>query len=156
MAKEKKLSSSELKGFCNEQRQRLKVSQDTLLKRVNKAPFGNKAKELAKKWAENESLGSVGWGLFNVTPIIEKAEGSYLYDVDGKKYLDLLSGFSVSQFGNCQSELTKIIQDQANKLTHYFDFPHPERIKLAEKLNQNSKLSGSTKVAFGGNRFRFN
>lgn len=149
MAKEKKFNSTDLKGYCFDQRNRLKVTEDALIKRINKTSLGKKSAELAKKWAQNESLGSVGWGLFNVTPIIERADGSYLYDADGREYLDLLSGFSVSQFGNCDKELTKIIQDQAEKLTHYFDFPHPERIKLAEKLNKNSKITGNTKVAFG-------
>lgn len=145
----KKISHHDLCAGQYKQRQRLKVTEEMLNKRIDAVGFGSKAKELARKWAKYESFGSGGWGLFNVTPIIERAEGSFLYDVDGKEYLDLLSGFSVSQFGNCQKELTKIIQDQAAKLTHYFDFPHLERITLAEKLCKKSKLSGSTKVAFG-------
>ena len=149
MTKEKKFKCSDLKDWSFKQRQQLKTNQEKLFKRIDDAPFGEKAKLQAKKWAENESFGSVGWALFSVTPIIEKAEGSILFDVDGKEYVDLLSGFSVNQFGNCQKELTKIIQDQAAKLTHYFDFPHPERIQLGAKLNKNSKMSGKTKVAFG-------
>jgi len=149
MTKEKKYQVSDLRDWNYKQRQKNITTQEKLFKRIDDSHFGPKAKQLAKQATVNESFGSVGWALFNATPIIERAEGSMLYDADGKEYIDLLSGFSVSQFGNCQKELTKIIQDQAAKLTHYFDFPHPERIKLGEKLNKNSKMSGKTKVVFG-------
>jgi 4-aminobutyrate aminotransferase-like enzyme len=87
--------------------------------------------------------------VFTVTPIIERGEGAYLYDVDGKEYLDLLSGFAVSALGECSEEVTKIIQKQASKLTHFFDFPHVERVKLAENLIKNSRMKAKTRVVFG-------
>lgn len=121
--------SKDLREAAFVQRQKLKVSEEQLLKRVEEAPFGPKSKEWAAQVVKNESFGSIGWGLFNIAPMIERAEGPILYDADGKEYIDFLSGFSVSQFGNCQKEITKIIQDQAAKLTHYFDLPHPERVK---------------------------
>jgi len=131
------------------QRRRIKKTEKELLERIDKAPFGEKAKELARKSVKYESLGAVGWGLFDVTPVIERAEGPFLYDADGKQYLDLLAGFSVSSLGECNKEITKIIQNQASKLVHYFDFPHPERVKLAEKLCKLSRISGEAKVVFG-------
>jgi 4-aminobutyrate aminotransferase-like enzyme len=149
MSTEKKFKHTDLREWNHKQRQQLKTTREKLLKRIDDAPFGDEAKAQAKKWVDNESFGSVAWALFSATPIIERSEGSLLFDVDGKEYIDLLSGFSVNQFGNCQKELTKIIQEQATRLTHYFDFPHVERIKLGEKLNKNSRISGKTKVAFG-------
>ena len=47
-----------------------------------------------KKWLEFESIGGFGMGIFDIAPVIVKAEGSYLYDAAGKQYLDFLSGFS--------------------------------------------------------------
>jgi len=149
MPTEKIFNCSDLKDWNFKQRQLLKTSEKELLKRIEDAPFGKKAKQLARKWAKTESFGSIGWAIFSVTPIIERAEGSKLFDVDGKEYIDLLSGFSVNNFGNCQKEITEIIQKQASKLIHYFDFPHVERIKLSEKLIKNSKISGKTKVVYG-------
>jgi len=131
------------------QRAQLKITEESLKARIDKSPLGEKTKELARKWSEYESFGSVGWGIFDVTPIIERGEGAYLYDADGKAYLDLLAGFSVSSLGECNEEITKIIQAQASTLTHYFDFPHVERIKLAEKLVKNSKIKERTRVVFG-------
>jgi 4-aminobutyrate aminotransferase-like enzyme len=140
------------KGFkdtVNKQREKMKLNEQILQERIKKAPFGEKTKSLAKKWAEFESYGGVGWGIFDVTPIIVKAKGAYLYDADGKEYLDLLAGFSVSSLGECNEEITKIIQNQAATLTHFFDFPHIERVKLAENLVKNSKIKSKTRVVFG-------
>ena len=146
---EKKWTTKDLRGFGIEQREKLKVSPEQFTARVDKAPFGPKSKEYLHKVVQYESFGGECFGLFDVAPMIERGEGSLLYDVDGKEYIDLLSGFAVSALGNCDKTMTKIIQDQAAKLTHYFDLPHPERVKLAEKLCKLSRISAPTKVAFG-------
>jgi len=131
------------------QREKLKLNKEALNDRISRAPFGNKTKELAKKWSQYESFGGVGWGIFEITPIIERGEDAYLYDADGKQYIDLLAGFSVSSLGECNAELTRIIQTQASKLTHFFDFPHVERVKLAEKLVKISRIKEGARVMFG-------
>lgn len=131
------------------QRERMKLTEKIIQDRIDSSPFGAKTRELVEKWARYESYGGVGWGVFNVTPIIVKAKGAYLYDADGKEYLDLLAGFSVSSLGECNEAITKIIQSQAQKLIHFFDFPHEERVKLAEKLVKYSRIKGKTRVAFG-------
>jgi len=140
------------KGFSQnvaKQREKLRLTREEVRKRIENAPFGDKTKDLAEKWAQYESFGGVGWGVFDITPIIERGEGAYLYDADGKQYLDLLAGFAVSALGECNREITKIIQEQAGKLTHFFDFPHVERVKLAEKLTKKSRIDGETRVVFG-------
>jgi len=139
----------DLKEVAFKQRQRMKVTEADLLKRIEDTNFGPKSKELARKVIANESYGSMGWGLFNVPPMIERAKGSLLYDADGKEYIDMLSGFACSNLGNCEENITKVIQEQAAKLAHYFDLPHPERVKMAEKLVANSRISSPTKVIFG-------
>ena len=140
------------KGFKDnvvKQRDRMKLTEKVINERINKAPFGKKSKELAKKWAKYESFGGVGWGIFEISPIMVRAEDAYLYDADGKEYLDLLAGFSVSSLGECNKEITKIIQKQAGKLTHYFDLPHEERVTLSEKLAKISGIKGKVKVVYG-------
>mgnify|MGYP000085340333 CR=1 FL=1 len=139
------------KNYTNfyKEREKFKLTERELKERIDGAPFGQKSKKLARKWAEYGSFGEVGWGIFRVTPIVERASGSFLYDVDGKEYIDLLAGFSVSSLGECNEELTRIISEQAAKLTHYFDFPHVERIKLSEKLAELSGIDGKVRVAFG-------
>ncbi len=60
------------------------------------------------------------YGAHNYHPIpvvLEKGEGVYLYDVDGKKYFDFLSGYSAVNQGHCHPEIIKTLQAQAAKLT---------------------------------------
>lgn len=146
---EKKYSYKDLRNRAFAQRDRLRVTEEQLQARVDAAPFGEQSKAYLRDVIKYESFGGVGWGLFNTAPMVARGNGSVLYDVDGKEYLDFLSGFSVSQFGNCQKELTRIIQDQSTKLTHYFDLPHPERAILSKKLCENSRIKSPTKVAYG-------
>jgi 4-aminobutyrate aminotransferase-like enzyme len=42
---------------------------------------------------------------------IEKAEGVYLYDVAGKKYIDLISGIGVSALGHCHPKVVQAVQE---------------------------------------------
>jgi 4-aminobutyrate aminotransferase-like enzyme len=132
-----------------QQRERLRLSADAMANRIKNAPFGEKTKEWARKWVEYESAGGVGLGLFNIAPVMERAQGPFLYDADGKEYLDFLSGFSVSSLGNNNKEINAILRKQMDSLTHYFDLPHVERVKMAEKLSKLSRISGKTKVMFG-------
>ncbi len=60
------------------------------------------------------------FGAHNYHPIpvvLEKGEGVFLYDVDGKKYFDFLSGYSAVNQGHCHPEIVKTLQAQAAKLT---------------------------------------
>jgi ornithine--oxo-acid transaminase len=49
--------------------------------------------------------------------VLERGEGVYLYDVDGKKYFDFLSGYSAVNQGHCHPAIIDALQKQANKLT---------------------------------------
>ncbi len=138
-----------LKSDFAKYRERLKTTDADLFKKVDASPFDFKTKELAKKAIKYESTGSIGYAIYNMPPVIESGKGAYLYDADGKEYIDFLVGFSVSALGNNNPEVTKIIQRQAEKLTHFFDFPHIERVSFAEDLCKNSKMSGDTKVVWG-------
>ena len=48
--------------------------------------------------------------------VLNKGEGAYLWDVDGNKYLDMVSAYSAVSHGHSHPELIKTIQDQAQKL----------------------------------------
>lgn len=68
---------------------------------------------------------------------IERAEGMYLYDQSGNKYMDLVSGFAVSNVGHRHPKVIKAIKDQADKYLHvtvYGEFVQAPQVKLAEKL----------------------
>lgn len=60
------------------------------------------------------------FGAHNYHPIpvvLDRGEGVYLFDVDGKKYFDFLSGYSAVNQGHCHPEIIKALQQQAAKLT---------------------------------------
>ncbi len=60
------------------------------------------------------------FGAHNYHPIpvvIEKGEGVFLYDVDGKKYYDFLSGYSAVNQGHCHPKIIDALIEQAKKLT---------------------------------------
>ncbi|MFZ9404157.1 MAG: ornithine--oxo-acid transaminase [Sediminibacterium sp.] len=60
------------------------------------------------------------FGAHNYHPIpvvLDRGEGVYLYDVDGKRYFDFLSGYSAVNQGHCHPAIIKTLQEQASKLT---------------------------------------
>jgi acetylornithine/succinyldiaminopimelate/putrescine aminotransferase len=69
---------------------------------------------------------------------IERAEGMYLYDHTGKKFMDLVSGFAVSNIGHRHPRVVQAIKDQADKYLHltvYGEYVQSPQVKLAEKLS---------------------
>ena len=68
---------------------------------------------------------------------IEKAEGVHLIDSEGKKYVDLISGISVSNVGHCNPRVVKAIQEQSEKYMHlmvYGEYVQTPQNKLAEAI----------------------
>lgn len=60
------------------------------------------------------------FGAHNYHPVpvvLEKGEGVFLYDVDGRRYFDFLSGYSAVNQGHCHPAIIKALTDQAQKLT---------------------------------------
>ena len=60
------------------------------------------------------------FGAHNYHPVpvvLEKGEGVFLYDVDGKRYFDFLSGYSALNQSHCHPAIIKALTDQAQKLT---------------------------------------
>ncbi|HKL08051.1 MAG TPA: aspartate aminotransferase family protein [Bacteroidales bacterium] len=71
---------------------------------------------------------------------IEHAEGIYMYSPDGKSYIDLISGVSVSNVGHLHPNVVKAVQNQAEKFMHlmvygeYIQSPQVEYAKLLTNL----------------------
>jgi 4-aminobutyrate aminotransferase-like enzyme len=78
----------------------------------------------------------------NVAPLmleIEKAEGVYLYDTNGKSYLDLIAGIAVSNVGHSHPKVVEAVKQQAEKYMHlmvYGEFVETPQVKYAERLCQ--------------------
>ena len=69
-------------------------------------------------------------------PIIERGEGSYIWDTNGRKYLDALSGLFTVQVGHGREELAQAAADQSRKLAFFpiWSYAHPTAIELADRL----------------------
>ena len=68
---------------------------------------------------------------------IERADGMYLYAPDGKKFMDLVSGFAVNNTGHRHPKVIKAIKDQVDKYLHltvYGEYVQSPQVKFAEKL----------------------
>lgn len=50
--------------------------------------------------------------------VLSKGQGVHVWDVEGNKYLDFLSGYSANNFGHCHPKILKTLNDQANTLHH--------------------------------------
>ena len=68
---------------------------------------------------------------------VESAEGMYVTDKSGKKYLDLVAGVSACTIGHCHPRVVKAIQNQTSKYMHvmvYGEFIQEPQLMLAKKL----------------------
>lgn len=78
--------------------------------------------------------------------VFEKGDGVYLYDTDGKKYLDFVSGIAVFALGYHNREYNDALKAQIDKIIHtsnyYYNLP---AIEAAKKLK---KISGMDRVFF--------
>jgi acetylornithine/N-succinyldiaminopimelate aminotransferase len=78
---------------------------------------------------------------------LSRGEGVYLWDVNGKRYLDALAGIAVNTLGHNHPKLVPALQDQVAKIIHSSNYYHvPDQEKLAAKLVE---LSGMKNVFFG-------
>lgn len=69
---------------------------------------------------------------------IERAEGMYLHAADGKKYMDLISGISVSNVGHSHPAVLKAIHEQVDRYMHvmvYGEFIQAPQVQLAKALS---------------------
>ncbi len=78
--------------------------------------------------------------------LLERGKGCYVYDAQGNRYLDLISGIGVNSLGYAHPRITKVIRQQAGLLIHtsnlYF---HEYQGRLAERI---AKISGLQRSFF--------
>jgi len=78
--------------------------------------------------------------------LFERGRGVYLWDDEGKRYLDFLSGIGVNALGHAHPAIQTVLRKQAGKLVHVSNlFYHQYQAELAAKL---TKLSGLDRAFF--------
>ena len=69
--------------------------------------------------------------------VVDHAKGSYVYDIEGKEYLDFFGGIVTISVGHCNEKVTKAVEEQIGKLQHIsILYPNEFYVRLAEKLAQ--------------------
>lgn len=79
---------------------------------------------------------------YNRNLAIVRGEGSYVWDEEGKKYLDFTSGISVCNLGHCHPAVTAAIQAQAAKLVHCSNYYINEHTPVVAQMLNDRGLQG--------------
>src|SRR5438128_7749651 len=67
--------------------------------------------------------------------VLERGEGSYVWDVNGRRYLDLGGGIAVCSLGHAHPEITRTLSDQSRKLVHISNlYYHELQGRLAKRI----------------------
>ena len=84
---------------------------------------------------------------YNQFPVVlERGEGAYLYDTEGKKYLDFAAGYAVSSLGYANEELNDALKEQIDKIFHTSNLYYNTACgKAAEDLK---RITGMDRIFF--------
>jgi adenosylmethionine-8-amino-7-oxononanoate aminotransferase len=97
---------------------------------------GADLQELARKhlWLHFTRMG--GFDADHPIPIIARGEGAYVYDVDGNRYLDGLSGLFCCNAGHGRAEIGEAMERQVRELDFVtnWSYAHPRAIELATRI----------------------
>ena len=81
--------------------------------------------------------------------VLVRGEGAYVWDADGKRYLDLLAGIAVNALGHAHPTLTAAVSAQLGTLGHVSNFfGSPTQIALAERLLDLAQAPEGSRVFF--------
>src|SRR5437762_8362041 len=92
------------------------------------------------------------YGRFDI--VLSHGAGSYVFDVTGKRYLDLGGGIAVNALGHAHPAITEALVEQSRRLIHMSNYYyHESQGRLAQKLVQ---FIGPGKVFFGNSGVEVN
>lgn len=82
--------------------------------------------------------------------MLERGEGCYVWDVDGKRYLDFLAGIAVNSLGHAHPVLVDAVSRQIATLAHVSNyFATAPQVELAERLRRLTGAGDAGRVYFG-------
>ncbi len=80
---------------------------------------------------------SINYGRFPIA--IVRGKGSFLFDANNKRYIDLFAGFGAGVLGHCHPDLVSAIHEQAQKLWHVGNLFHTEpQTRAAEAISKHA------------------
>jgi len=77
--------------------------------------------------------------------VVDHAQGSEVWDVDGRRYIDFMAGVAVLNVGHRHPAVVQAVQEQVDKFWHIClsDFFYPQAVDLAEKLQSIAPMKDS-------------
>ncbi|MEJ2764949.1 4-aminobutyrate--2-oxoglutarate transaminase [Photobacterium sp. MCCC 1A19761] len=84
-------------------------------------------------------------GMGNLSPIyVEKAENAYVWDIEGRRYIDFASGIAVNNTGHSHPRIVNAVKAQLDQFSHTCAMvtPYPSFVELAEQLTE--RVPGET------------
>src|SRR5215469_10997289 len=112
------------------------VEKERAMATASQAPAGTDLQQLARRhlWMHFSRMG--GYGPDHEVPIITKADGCYVYDEHGNRYLDGLSALFCVNAGHGRSEYGEAAARQVEELDFYtlWSYAHPRAIELATRI----------------------
>ncbi|OHV89300.1 4-aminobutyrate--2-oxoglutarate transaminase [Mesorhizobium sp. ORS 3428] len=87
-------------------------------------------------------------GAWSFPIYVERAQGAEIWDVEGRRYIDFLSGMGALAVGHSHPKVVAAIQAQLAKFSHTFfgTAPYESYLAVAERLNQRCKVGGRAKT----------
>ena len=106
---------------------------------TNLTPLGTDRTQAARDHLWGHFTRHSAWEAAPV-PMIVRGEGHHIWDAEGRKYIDGLSGLFVVQVGHGRTELAETARKQASELAFFplWSYAHPAAIDLAERLAQHT------------------
>lgn len=82
--------------------------------------------------------------------VVDHARGAEVWDVDGRRYIDFMTGIAVTSTGHSHPEVVEAIQQQAEKFLHIClaDFHYEVAVELAERLAERAPFEEQAQVFF--------
>ncbi len=86
-----------------------------------------------------------------LVPVV-RGEGAWLFDADGRRYLDAVSSWWVNLFGHCNPRIGDAVCEQLRTLDHVMlaGFTHPPVVELSERLSALAPRAADTRLAAAG------
>ncbi len=78
--------------------------------------------------------------------VFVRGQGAYLWDANGRRYLDFVSGYSSTLFGHCHPRLVHVAREQLELLTQVVGLQHPWRQALESRLAELAPMTRPAKV----------
>jgi 4-aminobutyrate aminotransferase len=111
----------------------------------------NGAGPIGKNWIERDIAALSPSYSREYALVVDHAQGSEVWDVDGKRYIDFMAGVAVLNVGHRHPAVVEAVREQVDRFWHIClsDFFYPQAVELAEKLQAIAPMADRTKVYFG-------